>query len=321
MKKLAFSMAAMAFMLSANAADGDEEQNNTATEAAYDGEDLKPNGVYGGIGFTLTNNEWQQSTVAADWERWSGQGTDLEKVPGGEKLLGVDHTNNATRLSPVFFFGYGFLFRNFWIAPEVAVQLAPNVEASNSRSDIIDGSRRDSESWVRCNGVQPTLALKIGYYCARWNSVVYAKFGAVYKKFTFRDSEYYGDGWYVGEGVNYDDDNDIDSSHAIYFSNSKKFSNWRFLAGLGLSRALSKYVTVSGELTYTFGKKMKMSVEGACQALETVNGDIGDSMTLNGEAAAATDRMAHCLELNDKGTIGVGIYAQWNIWKPQSKAL
>lgn len=329
MKKLAFSMAAMAFMLSASAAESDEEQNNTATEAAYDGEDLKPSGVYGGFGLTLTNNEWQQSTTGVDLTQLTqdddGNNVWLSLV-GQEGLLGHDHTNNTSRISPVLFLGYGFLYKNFWIAPEVSVQLAPNVEVYNSRTDIVTCTRRDSESWIRGNGIQPTLALKIGYYCARWNSVVYAKFGAVYKKFTWSDSEFICDGWALGEQVNYtpatDDDPEVHNGRAVFCGNSKKFSNWRFVFGVGASRALSKYITVSGELTYTLGKKMKMTVDGSALS---VNGarvmslrEDGTSIPINGPCSMLSDRTNQALEFHDKGTIGVGIYAQWNIWKPQS---
>ena len=309
MKKLAFSMAAMAFMLSASAAEGDEDQSNTATEAAYDGEDLKPNGVYGGLGLDLVSNEWQTSTTAVDWQQFDPASTTWGSANGVEDLIGVDYSNNATRLAPVLFLGYGFLYRNLFIAPEVAVRLAPNVEVYNNRSDFVTDADRHAENRIRCNGIQPILAIKMGYYCARWNSVVYAKFGAIYKKFTVDDTEYVCNGWLVGE-----DTNNVDSRY-IYSTNSKKFSNWRFLVGLGLSKSLSKYVTLSAEMTYTFGKKMRFDV--ASQGMSEPIYNPGPYPN----PATATDKINQTIELNDKGTIGVGIYAQWNIWKPQSKAL
>lgn len=307
MKKLAFSMAAMAFMLSASAAEGDEDQNNTATEATYDGEDLKPNGVYGGLGLDLVNNEWQTSTTAVDWQIYDPIFTNAWGPAAGiEDLVGVDYSNNATRLAPVLFLGYGFLYKNLFIAPEIAVRLAPNVEVYNNRSDFVTDVDRHAENRIRCNGIQPILAVKMGYYCARWNSVVYAKFGAIYKKFTVDDTEYVCNGWLVGE-----DTSNVGSRY-ICKTNSKKFSNWRFLVGLGLSKSLSKYITLSAEMIYTFGKKMKFDIAG--QGMSAAAYPAGNQPA----TAIATDKINQTIELNDKGTFGVGIYAQCSIWKPKN---
>ena len=301
MKKLVFSMAALAFMYGVNAEPGSEQEG---VAQAYEGEDLKPGGVFGGLGFNLINSEWQSSTTYASFEEGNAEkDSSTWRADGNykEAMEGHDYTNNITKVVPNVFLGYGFLYKNFFIAPEAFVRLAPNVTTYNSRTDISNTNSKYSENSVKCNGIQPGFDIKLGYYCPKLESVVYAKFGTLYKKFTVSDTEYLCDGWATGETPA------SDPYRVINVSNSKKFSNWRFFAGLGMSKALSKSVTLSGEITYTLGKKMNMLVSGSA---------IRDG----GEEDPSTDarevRMSQNIEHNDKGSIDVGIYAQWNIWAP-----